>query len=88
MHFDTRLRAQGSDDDRSTSPTSHETVPPATASVPMTSGAASAMLTHQDRSDTSEGPLNTSHLDTPAKALQIQVRNRVLQKRVRAGYYG
>ena len=46
------------------------------------------MLTHQDRSDTSEQPLNTSHLDKPVKALQIQVRNRVLRKRVLAGYYG
>ena len=48
---------RGSDDDRSTSPTSPETVPSAGALVQTMNGAASTILAHQTRPVTSERPL-------------------------------
>ena len=51
------LRARGSADDRSTSPTSPETMPAAWASVMTASGAVWAVWVHLDRSHTSERPL-------------------------------
>lgn len=51
------LCARESEDDRSTSPTSSESVPAAAASVPMMNVAVSSILAHQNRSLMSERPL-------------------------------
>ena len=53
--------------------------------MPTESGTASTIRRHQDRSDTTERPLCTEPLNTPLRASQIQVRKRVLRKRVWTG---
>ena len=52
-----QLSARGPDADLSSSPTSLETVASAKVSMPTTSGAASAILAHQNRSSTNKRPL-------------------------------
>ena len=77
------LRAGGSADDLATSPTPPETVPPAKASVPTVSGAASAILAQQDPSPTSGRPLWRQPPNTVSedRAPEEQVRRRLLDER-------
>ena len=59
-------------DDRSTSPTSPETVLPTDTPMPMANGSGSAILAHQDPSSTSERPLCSQPPSTASEGTETR----------------
>ena len=75
-------------DDRSTSPSSHETMLSATASVPTANGTAPSYLGASGSVVSERAAAVQAAAECPARALQIQVRIWVLGEQVWAAVHG